>query len=89
MPEPPSDLHDIILRHDFERDVRLRRELIAGGVFVVPIATKQWSISAAHLPEDIAFTLERFERAVAAVMANRDGEPAREAALKVSASGNV
>lgn len=89
MPEPPSDLHDIILRHDFERDVRLRRELIAGGVFVVPIATKQWSISVAHLPEDIAFTLERFERAVAAVVANRDGKPGREAALKVSASGKV
>ncbi len=89
MPEPPSDLHDIILRHDFEKDVRLRKELIAGGVFVVPIATKQWSISAAHTAEDIGFTLEQFERAVAAVQAGQDGKLARDATLRVSASGTA
>jgi glutamate-1-semialdehyde 2,1-aminomutase len=89
MPEPPSDLHDIILRHDFEKDVRLRKELIAGGVFVVPIATKQWSISAAHTAEDIGFTLGQFERAVAAVQAGQDGKLARDATLRVSASGTA
>lgn len=86
MAEPPSDLHDIIMHHDFEKDVRLRRELVAGGVFVVPIATKQWSVSAAHLAADIDFTLDRFDRAVAAVQAGSEGKPASDASRKVGAS---
>lgn len=67
MPKPPRDLHDIIEGHDFARDVALRRALIARGVFLVPIATKQCSLSAAHTMDDIAFTLEQFEAAVAEV----------------------
>lgn len=64
MREKPRDLHDIIEHHDFERDVRLRRRLIERGVFFVPVATKQCSISAAHTEEDIAFTIEQFEQAL-------------------------
>ncbi|HEY2008896.1 MAG TPA: aminotransferase class III-fold pyridoxal phosphate-dependent enzyme [Rhizomicrobium sp.] len=67
MEKPPTDLHDIIEGHDFNRDVALRRALIQRGVFFVPIATKQCSLSAAHTEADIAFTLEQFESAVAAV----------------------
>jgi glutamate-1-semialdehyde 2,1-aminomutase len=67
MEKPPSDLHDIISGHDFNRDVALRRAMIQRGVFFVPIATKQCSLSAAHSEADIAFTLEQFESAVAAV----------------------
>jgi glutamate-1-semialdehyde 2,1-aminomutase len=67
MPKSPLDLHDLMQHHDFERDVKLRRALIERGVFFVPIATKQCSISAAHTAEDIRFTLEQFERAVSAV----------------------
>jgi len=67
MPEAPRDLHDIIERHDFARDVALRRALIQRGVFFVPIATKQCSISAAHSESDIQFTLEQFESAVASI----------------------
>jgi glutamate-1-semialdehyde 2,1-aminomutase len=67
MREPPTDLHDIIENHDFEKDLDLRRALIRGGVFVIPIATKQWSISAAHTAADIEFTLGQFDRAVATV----------------------
>jgi glutamate-1-semialdehyde 2,1-aminomutase len=67
MPEPPADLHDIIQNHDFARDVALRRALIQRGVFFVPIATKQSSLSAAHTDADLAFTLEQFESAVASV----------------------
>jgi glutamate-1-semialdehyde 2,1-aminomutase len=67
MEKPPSDLHDIIESHDFNRDVALRRALIQRGVFFVPIATKQCSLSAAHTPADVGFTLEQFESAVAAV----------------------
>jgi glutamate-1-semialdehyde 2,1-aminomutase len=66
MSEPPRDLHDIIERHDAKRDVELRRALIARGVFFVPIATKQCSISAAHTPADIDFTLESIDSALAA-----------------------
>ena len=67
MERPPADLHDIVEGHDFNRDVALRRALIQRGVFFVPIATKQCSLSAAHTEADVAFTLEQFESAVAAV----------------------
>jgi glutamate-1-semialdehyde 2,1-aminomutase len=67
MPRVPVDFHDIMDHHDFERDLRLRRALIELGVFFVPIATKQCSISAAHTVDDIDFTLGQFERAVSAV----------------------
>src|SRR5882757_7439560 len=67
MEKPPADLHDIIEGHDFARDVALRRALIQRGVFFVPIATKQCSLSAAHSDADVQFTLEQFESAVAAV----------------------
>jgi glutamate-1-semialdehyde 2,1-aminomutase len=67
MEKPPADLHDIIQGHDFARDVALRRALIQRGVFFVPIATKQCSLSAAHSDGDVQFTLEQFESAVAAV----------------------
>ena len=71
MPHEPADLHDIMEHHDFERDVLLRRALIERGVFFVPIATKQCSISAAHSPDDIKFTLEQMEQAVSAVWSGR------------------
>lgn len=67
MASPPRDLHDIIEGHDFARDVALRRALIQRGVFFVPIATKQCSLSAAHSDADVAFTLEQFESAVKAI----------------------
>ena len=67
MARPPKDLHDIIEGHDFARDVALRRALIQRGVFFVPIATKQCSLSAAHSDADVQFTLEQFESAVKAI----------------------
>jgi glutamate-1-semialdehyde 2,1-aminomutase len=71
MPKAPVDFHDILEQHDFERDVALRRALIDLGVFLVPIATKQCSISAAHTAEDIRVTLAQFERAVSAIWPRR------------------
>jgi glutamate-1-semialdehyde 2,1-aminomutase len=71
MPETPVDFHDILEHHDFERDVALRRFLVEEGVFFVPIATKQCSISAAHTAEDISETLTKFERAVARVWSRK------------------
>ncbi|HEY4973941.1 MAG TPA: hypothetical protein VII41_10050, partial [Steroidobacteraceae bacterium] len=67
----PVDFHDIMEHHDFERDVQLRRALIELGIFFVPIATKQCSISAAHSADDIRLTLQCFEKAVSAVWARR------------------
>lgn len=64
MDEPPQDLHDIMLHHNFNLDLKIRRALIAAGVFFVPIATKQCSISLAHTSEDIDFTLACFDQAV-------------------------
>lgn len=71
MPHAPVDFHDILEHHDFERDVQLRRALIDLGVFFVPIATKQCSISAAHTAEDIAVTLEKVKQAVSAIWPRR------------------
>lgn len=71
MPQVPVDLHDLVEHHDAERDVRLRRALIERGVFFMPVATKQCSISAAHTAEDIRFTLTQFEEAVASVWPRR------------------
>jgi len=71
MPHAPVDFHDILEHHDFERDVQLRRALIDLGVFFVPIATKQCSISAAHTAWDIAVTLEKVKQAVSAVWPRR------------------
>jgi glutamate-1-semialdehyde 2,1-aminomutase len=76
MPRCPVDFHDIIEHHDFERDVALRRALIDEGVFMVPIATKQCSISAAHTADDISLTLAQFDRAVSRIWP-RSGSRAR------------
>jgi glutamate-1-semialdehyde 2,1-aminomutase len=65
MESPPADMHDIVERHDFQKDVALRRALIEQGIFFVPIATKQCSISAAHTREDVEETLTAFDRALA------------------------
>lgn len=71
MKDQPRDLHDIINGHDFQKDVQLRRALIEAGVFFVPIATKQCSISYAHTTADIDFTLEQIERAVSSIWKRR------------------
>lgn len=58
----PVDWHDLAANHDFDRDNRMRRALITSGVYVFPLAAKQWSISAAHTAEDIDGTLTAIER---------------------------
>ena len=67
MAHSPRDFHDLMEHHDFERDLALRRALVERGVFFIPIATKQCSISAAHTAADIGETLAQFERALASV----------------------
>lgn len=63
MDHEPVDWHDLASHHDYALDERLRRLLIERGVYVFPVATKQWSISYAHTSEDI-------EQAVAAFRAS-------------------
>jgi glutamate-1-semialdehyde 2,1-aminomutase len=67
MAETPQDMHAIVERHNFAKDLALRRALTERGVFFLPIATKQCSISAAHTLEDIDFTLQQLEKSVSAV----------------------
>jgi glutamate-1-semialdehyde 2,1-aminomutase len=67
MSHPPRDMHDIAANHDFALDLTLRRALIERGVFVIPIATKQCSLSAAHTVADIDFTLEQLENSLSAL----------------------
>jgi glutamate-1-semialdehyde 2,1-aminomutase len=57
----PNDAHDILLRHDFEFDLRLRRSLIEEGIYQIPIACKQNSVSYAHSEEDIYKTLQKHQ----------------------------
>lgn len=63
----PSDWHDIAAHHDSQMDLKFRRALIERGVYTVPVATKQYSISAAHTKEDIAFTLDQVDAAAASL----------------------
>lgn len=58
MDHVPVDWHDILEHHNFNRDVALRREMIARGVYAFPLAVKQLSISSAHTDEDVQFVIE-------------------------------
>jgi len=58
MNKAPLDLHDILLNHDFDFDIRYRRALIEEGIYLIPLACKQSSVSYAHSQEDIYRTLE-------------------------------
>jgi glutamate-1-semialdehyde 2,1-aminomutase len=56
----PTDFHDLLMNHDFERDLQLRKKLIGMGIYLVPVATKQISISFAHTERDIAEFVNKF-----------------------------
>jgi glutamate-1-semialdehyde 2,1-aminomutase len=57
MDHRPVDWHDLAANHNFRLDEAMRRELIDRGIYVFPLATKQWSISAAHTERDIEATV--------------------------------
>ena len=56
--EAPKDVHDILQNHDFSFDLQYRKALIEKGIYHIPIACKQSSVSFAHTEEDIHHTLE-------------------------------
>lgn len=64
----PVDWHDLASHHDFTLDERVRQEAIRRGIFCFPLATKQWSLSAAHTAEDVKSTLRAIDAAVATAM---------------------
>jgi glutamate-1-semialdehyde 2,1-aminomutase len=63
----PNDWHDIATHHDFDFDTEFRRMLVQRGIYVFPLATKQWSVSAAHSKADVEETLRHIEDALALV----------------------
>jgi glutamate-1-semialdehyde 2,1-aminomutase len=62
MDHVPVDWHDLAHNHDFACDTRMRQELIEAGIYVFPLAAKQWSISAAHTTDYIDRTVQAFGR---------------------------
>lgn len=58
MDHAPVDLHDILENNDMDFDVRFRKKLIQKGIYHIPIACKQGSLSLAHSNQDIQHTLE-------------------------------
>jgi glutamate-1-semialdehyde 2,1-aminomutase len=58
MEKLPHDLHDILEHHDFELDLKIRKMLIEKGIYHIPIACKQGSISYSHTISDIDITLQ-------------------------------
>ena len=60
----PRDWHDLAENHNFALDENLRQDLIENGVYFVPLAAKQCSISFAHTKPDIDATLWQLEIAL-------------------------
>ncbi|MEP7374674.1 MAG: aspartate aminotransferase family protein [Chitinophagaceae bacterium] len=58
MENEPADLHDILEHHDFSYDLRYRKALIEKGIYHIPVACKQGSVSYSHTNDDIDKTLE-------------------------------
>jgi glutamate-1-semialdehyde 2,1-aminomutase len=54
----PLDIHDILQNHDFDFDLKYRKALIDKGIYQIPIACKQNSVSYAHSEHDIYKTLD-------------------------------
>jgi len=64
MPERPNDWHDIMDNHDFDLDVKIRTQMVEEGIYFMPQATKQCSVSYSHTAEDIDYTLDKFEKII-------------------------
>jgi len=73
MDHHPRDWHDLAEHHRFAADDRMRQQLVRNGIYPFPLATKQWSISAAHTAEDIDTTLAQVD----AVLRTLEDLPAR------------
>ena len=59
--EAPAETYTDLLRNDTERDIRFRRQMIARGIFMLPLALKRNHVMASHTRADLARTLEAAE----------------------------
>jgi glutamate-1-semialdehyde 2,1-aminomutase len=75
MDHRPKDWHDLAQHNAFQVDGQLRRALIGRGVYPFPLATKQWSISAAHTAEDIDYTLEQIDGCLSGIQIHSAATP--------------
>jgi glutamate-1-semialdehyde 2,1-aminomutase len=71
----PKDWHDLAEHHRFDIDNQLRRVLIDKGIYPFPLATKQWSISAAHTTDDIDYTLEQIDSCLSGIQIHKAATP--------------
>jgi glutamate-1-semialdehyde 2,1-aminomutase len=76
MDHKPVDWHDLALHHDFALDERMRREAIDRGVYLFPLATKQYSISLAHTEADVDATLDVLDQSLRAAVSGAELAPA-------------
>jgi glutamate-1-semialdehyde 2,1-aminomutase len=70
MEKVPRNWHELSAGNDFGFDLSFRRLLIESGVYFLPLAVKQCSISAAHTEKDIDFTLEEVAKALKTLRKN-------------------
>ena len=63
----PRNWHELVANNDFAFDLAWRRELVARGVYFLPLPVKQCSLSAAHTEQEIDFTLEQAAEAFKAI----------------------
>jgi glutamate-1-semialdehyde 2,1-aminomutase len=69
--EGPVESYDDLLRNDVELFTGYRRELMADGIFELPLNLKRSHFSYAHRDEDVDALVEATERAVTTVLAGR------------------
>ena len=63
----PTDWHDVLMHHDVEMDVSLRRKLLDFGIYFFQLPMKQCSLSAAHTEADVDETLHAVEASFASI----------------------
>jgi len=63
----PRNWHDVISLHDFTFDLAWRRAMVERGIYFLPLAVKQCSLSAAHTESDIDHTVQIAAEALEAV----------------------
>ncbi|MDP4130569.1 MAG: aspartate aminotransferase family protein [Bacteroidota bacterium] len=63
----PYDLHDLLENVDFPLDRKYRHALIRNGIYHIPIACKQGSVSYAHTENDIHITLTATREALKSI----------------------
>jgi glutamate-1-semialdehyde 2,1-aminomutase len=59
--EPPVENYTDLLRNNTDLDLRFRKEMLARGIFMLPLALKRNHLSAAHTMPEITDTLQHAE----------------------------